>query len=253
MTDSEFPPALEELLANVAADDGVLGVILTGSQARAGMVTADSDTDVFLVVSAEAHERWQGWHSPELDVAVYEVGDLDLPSLPRGDLDSFWNRYAFAHAEVLVDRVGGRVLELVEAQGIFTPEEALELATDYLDGYMNFAIRSLKSFRDGHSLEARLDAVESIPYLLVVVFALENRVRPYNKYLGWELRNFPLANEELNAQLRPLLEDILLTGEASAQRILFALVEAALHHPALREVVESWGDDVEILREPVAE
>lgn len=232
----------------------MLGVILTGSQARPGMVTEDSDTDVFLVVTPEAHERWQGRHTPDLDVAVFEMDELEHPSLPRGDIDSWWNRYAFTHAEVLVDRTGGRIQELVQGQGVFTAEEALELAVDYLDGYLNFAIRSLKSFRDGRFLEGRLDAAESIPFALIVVFALENRVRPYNKYLSWELKNHPLENTVLNDNLRRLLEDILLTGDAAAQRTLFALVDVAISAPELREVVESWGDDVGILRsaEPTA-
>ena len=50
---------------------------------------------------------------------------------------------------------------------------------DRLDGYVNYAFRSLKNDRDGRHLERRLDAAESVPWLLDTVFALEGRVRPY--------------------------------------------------------------------------
>ena len=58
---------------------------------------------------------------------------------------------------------------------------------------MNFAYRALKSHRDGRPLEARLDAAESLAWLLHVVFTLAGRLRPYNKYLPWELREHPLG------------------------------------------------------------
>ena len=43
-------------------------------------------------------------------------------------------------------------------------------------------------------LAAHLDAVESVPQLLNVVFGHEGRLRPYNKFLEWELKNYPLQH-----------------------------------------------------------
>jgi hypothetical protein len=59
---------------------------------------------------------------------------------------------------------------------------------------VNGAYRSAKNHRDGRTDEAHLDAAESLPHLLTALFALHRRVRPYNKYLGWELRQHPLAD-----------------------------------------------------------
>ena len=181
---------------------------------------------------------------PDLDVAIFRVEDLERLALPRDDIDSWWNRYAFAHAQVLFDRVPGLVASLMRGQGSYDSEQALKLAAEYLDGYLNFAIRSLKSLRDDRDLEARLDAAESLGYALVVVFALEERVRPYNKYLLWELRNHPLRNEAFNRDLPSLVQRIMLSGDGLAQRELFGLLNHAITTPTLRDVVESWGDDL---------
>ena len=67
-----------------------------------------------------------------------------------------------------------------------------------LDGYINQTYRSLR-------YGTRLDAVEAIPYALRTIFALENRVRPYNKYLEWELRHHPLEGWAAD-ELLPLLD-----------------------------------------------
>ena len=82
---------------------------------------------------------------------------------------SAWNAYAFAHVEPVLDR--GGIAELVAEKGRVDPATAGEP----LDGYMNMYYRSAKNARDGRPLEARLDAAESIPYLLEFLFA---RPRP---------------------------------------------------------------------------
>jgi predicted nucleotidyltransferase len=58
--------AYEDLLARAEADPAVVGLVLTGSQAR-GRVTEHSDVDVFVVV-AERGSRWtETTLTPELD------------------------------------------------------------------------------------------------------------------------------------------------------------------------------------------
>ncbi|WP_148613148.1 hypothetical protein [Nocardioides rubriscoriae] len=75
------------------------------------------------------------------------------------------------------------------------PREARSILTsgDRLDGFVNFAYRALNSDRDGRPLERRLDSAEAVAWLLDTVFVMEGRVRPYNKYLAWELHEHPLA------------------------------------------------------------
>ena len=96
---------------------------------------------------------------------------------------------------------------------------------DRLDGWVNFAYRALKNDRDGRALEARLDAAESVPWLLDVVFAIAGRVRPYNKYLPWELRTHPVEGWPAD-ELLGLVERSL-DGDVSAVRETFPRVRAA--------------------------
>ena len=107
--------------------------------------------------------------------------------------------------------------------------------------------------RDGRPLEARLDAAESVPWLLDVVFAMAGRVRPYNKYLPWELERHPVPGWPAGALL-PLVERIL-TGEPAAVREAFSHVEAACRaHDAARghtrtsDLLAGWGAELAILR-----
>ncbi len=76
------------------------------------------------------------------------------------------------------------------------------------------------------ALKSRLDAAESIPHLLTTIYAMEGRVRPYHKYLVWELEHRPLLEPEWQApNLLPRLEAMLATGDPALQRRMFADVE----------------------------
>jgi hypothetical protein len=82
--------------------------------------------------------------------------------------------------------------------------------------------------------------VESLPWLLETVFALHGRLRPYNKYLQWELENFPLP-ESRNTMLMPA------RVPTSALR-LFNQVEALARRHGHANVLDAWGVDIELIR-----
>src|SRR4051794_35629648 len=148
-------------------------------------------------------------------------------------------------------RPGGRITEAVRRQATVDDDEQcwILVEQDRLDGYLNFAYRALKNARDGRLLEARLDAAESLPWLLDVVFALAGRLRPYNKYLPWELREHPLAVPEWSAEaFLPELE-LVLAGDPAAQRRTFAVVDrevrawdAAHGTTVCGDLVDDWDE-----------
>ena len=60
------------------------------------------------------------------------------------------------------------------------------------------------------------DAVESLPWLLDVVFALAGRLRPYTTYLPWELREHAFAVPEWSADAFPPEVERILAGDPAA-------------------------------------
>jgi hypothetical protein len=165
---------------------------------------------------------------------------------PPVDDEGWWSRYSFADARVLLDRTGGELPRLVTAWATLTDEEVSACLDGYLDGYLNFVYRSLKSDREGKAFERRADAVESISWLLWTVFALAGRIRPYNKYLRHELAVRPLPPEWdcLVEDLERLMDD----GDPIAQRRLFRLVEASARSRGKGDVVDGWGDELALVR-----
>ncbi|MBM2615959.1 nucleotidyltransferase domain-containing protein [Actinoplanes sp. LDG1-06] len=220
---------LDELMARAEADSRVRGVILTGSHAR-GLATAHSDVDVTVVLPDADHD-WRRDRTGVVDLAWLTVDQLADTSDP-------WQRYAFRGARVLLDR--GGVAELVGRQAEPTGDEARHWAEDYLDGYVNLLYRAAKSRRDGHPGAALLDEQESVSWLLGTVFALYGRVRPYSKYLKWELSTFPLP-EPWNDHLAP--EHV-----AHHPVELFPAVERLARERGHGELLDSWGTDIDLIR-----
>jgi hypothetical protein len=232
---------------------GLLGLVLSGSAAR-GMATVRSDLDVFVVLSDDAAREGRTTRSADVDEIPVALSKLE--EVPPFGSRGWWFRWSFAWAPTLLDRTGGRIPEVTRRQATLTPKEAdaVLVEHDRLDGWINYAFRSLKASRDDRPLERRLDAAESMPWLLDVVFALAGRVRPYHKYLAWELREHPLQ-EWPSHVLLPLLERTL-DGDPAAIRETFARVEAccaaydvARGHDRTREIIGAWGDELALFRE----
>jgi hypothetical protein len=193
--------------------------------------------------------------SPAIDEIPISLADLER--VDRHGTGDWYFRWSFAYAQVLRDETGGRVTHAVRRQETVDDAEQRWVLVDQdrLDGYLNIVYRALKNHRDGRMLETRLDAAESVDWLLHVVFTLAGRLRPYNKYLPWELREHPLAVPEWSAEaFLPELE-LILAGDAAAIRRCFAVVDRevrawdAAHGTTIcGDVVDDWGDELRILR-----
>lgn len=239
---------------DAAHGDDLLGLVLSGSAGR-DCATERSDLDVVVVLTDDAAAGRSTDRSPEVD----EIIDAwsDLTTVPPFGSEHWWYRWSYAWAPVLLDRTGGELAAAVRRQATLPSAEAdaVLIEHDRLDGWVNLAYRALKNDRDGRALEARLDAAESVPWLLDVVFAMAGRVRPYNKYLPWELREHPLdgwAAEDLLGLVRRTLD-----GDASAVRETFARVRASCasyderrEHTRTTDLVEGWGADLAIFDGP---
>ncbi|EST32572.1 hypothetical protein [Streptomyces niveus] len=243
--------AFTDFVAHASASPDVVGLVLSGSHAREGMATAHSDHDVYVITADDRTVTpaalLDGRRSAALDVMRLSLSEFRTHGLPGGT--DPWDRYAFAHSQVLLDRLDGTITRLVAEKAVLDAPEAYRLVRSELDAYINSLYRSVKSHRDARPAVAHLDAAESVPYLLTVVFALHQRVRPYNKYLLWELEHHPLGAPEWAAGvLFPQLGRIVADGDPATQRALFATVERAARQAGHASVLDSWGADIDLLR-----
>ena len=251
LTDTQRSTLVDLVERNDAAHgDALLGIVLSGSAGR-DYATERSDLDVVVVLTDDAAADRRTAKSAEVDEIVDSWSDV-LTVAPFGT-EHWWHRWSYAWAPVLLDRTGGALAEAVRRQGTLTGEEsdAILIDHDRLDGWVNFAYRAAKSDRDGRPLEARLDAAESVAWLLDVVFAVAGRVRPYNKYLPWELRTHPLDGWPADDLLG--LVGRLLDGDVAAVRALFPRVRAACAaydegrgHSRTTDMIGGWGAELDV-------
>jgi hypothetical protein len=145
---------------------------------------------------------------------------------------------------VLIDK-NAKIQELLDEKAK-VPEKFLpQFITGALDGYVNYLYRSLKCIRDGDIEAARLEAAFSIPAFLDVIFAIHNgRLRPYYKYLKWELESFPLTKFPMTGEkIVNNLMKILDNADYKAQQQFLTTTEIVLGKEGFGKVFESWGDD----------
>ena len=236
----------EELVAEAEADPEIVGVMLGGSQGRGGIVTEHSDLDVYFVaVDDEARKSW-AWkhplrHGDPIEVITITLGFLRERPKPR--TPEAYDAYALAHVAVLVDKLNGEVAALVEARELVDPASASEP----LDDFVNYVYRARKSARASNRRAARLDAAESVGPFLEFLFAVHGRVRPFNKWLEWELEHHPLERSWKVDELLPRLER-LLDGDEVELVASFRDAERLARERGLGETIDGWEPDVAWLR-----
>lgn len=229
--------SFEELLEVARSRDEVVGLYVFGSRGRDFMIDERSDWDVCVVlVDLEAREAFDR-EFPYAHGEQVEIVTATLEGLR--DLTSVHSRYASAHADVVLDKTDGELTRVVAEQESLPAGTRDAIVRDALDAYVNHTYRSLR-------YGTRLDAVEAIPHALRTIFALAGRVRPYNKYLEWELRHHPLERWTAD-ELIPLLDRVL-TAEPEAQHELFRRIEDPARREGFGDVIDSWEPDVEWLR-----
>jgi predicted nucleotidyltransferase len=233
---------VDELLAYCEASDDVIAAYLFGSRGRGVGVDEKSDWDVWVVARDDdalmrIEERYPLVHGDPVEVASSTLEGLRR----HGAIGSRseWARYQHAHVDVRVDKTGGELARVLAKKELIPPEQRDEVVRDALGGFVNSTYRSLR-------YGTRLDAAESIPYALRAIFALAGRIRPFNKYLDWELRQHPLPGWEAETLL-PLIAGLLDRDQAS-QHELFRSVEGDARAHGFAAEIDEWEPDVSWLR-----
>lgn len=236
-----------ELLERAEADPNVVGIVVFGSRGAGAFVTADSDVDAFVIVDGAESLAYPYAtnHGDPVEVWPIALEKFRVHALPDGPDE--WNRPAFLTARVDFDRLDGEIGRIVERKRRLDPEEATALAGSALDDYINSLYRSLRNLEGGRLLEGRLDGLASIGPLLTTAFALEGRVRPFNKWLRYDLEAEPLLLADFDGLLE-LVDRIAADPTTENQREAFRAIERAARATGHGAGVDSWAPDVEWLR-----
>ncbi|MFF7260224.1 hypothetical protein ACFZCL_08025 [Streptomyces sp. NPDC008159] len=241
---AQQPLTYDAFVRLAIADPAVVGLVLKGSRAHDGMTTEHSDHDLYVVLAdgtTTGLTRFSGCRTPELDLVVLSLEEFRAVGMPG------FERYALARARIVLDRLDGGIARILADKARLDADEAFRAAGEWLDAYANSVYRSVKNHRDGQALAARLDASDSVRLLLELLFALDRRPRPYNKYLEWELARHPLPGWE-TAVLLDAVGRIAATGAVAPQQRLFARVEAVAREAGLGDVLDAWGEDLALMR-----
>jgi predicted nucleotidyltransferase len=198
-------------------DPNVVGVLLKGSQSM-GAADEESDWDVVVVLL-------QGEPSKKREGRL----ELITTTLERIRGVTSWELPALAHSRVLLDKTG-ELAEAVEAAGKLTREELAEL----YDNYLNDFYRSLKAWKRGREIGARILAGRSLWWLGDLLMGLEGTRAPYTEYWGGRL-----------GELEPLILEVARTADPKKQQELQSGVERIATAHGLRDVYDGWNGDID--------
>lgn len=234
------------LLDHARTDPNVVGLLLAGSRGKGAYITETSDYDAYVILSDgrlldEYADRFRSAHGDPVEYILVSLESFRAHALPGSP--SRWNAYTFAHIEPLIDKLDGEIGRIATAKTLPAPDDARA----FLGGYLNQYYRAKKNLAAGRELEGRLDAAESIVWLLDFLFAAHDRVRPFNKWLIWELRQHPL-DEPWSDDLLLRIETILASSDGDTQRSLFRDAEPFARSRGYGEIIDSWGPDVDFMR-----
>jgi hypothetical protein len=238
---------LEEIAQEVEADPTSVGLILHGSRA-AGTEREGSDFDLIRVVTDETYparaavrDRRTGADGLAADVFYSSPARLaQLAEHPD------WQVGMLVTGRILVD--SGPLAALVEEALRSAGDHAHADLDELYDAYLNCFVRSLKAWRCGNELGARMQAGESALYLVRLLFALERRWHPYHDQLAGPLAELERTQGWRAGELADLLLRLVRDADPTFQQELELRVEALLESRGIRH---QWGpeDDLQPLKE----
>ena len=76
---------------------------------------------------------------------------------------------------------------------------------------------------------------------MTALYALEERIKPYNKYFKWELENYPLKNFPWKIDEFILgYEKILETGDIKTQKEIYKTVKRLFREKGYKKIFDNW-------------
>jgi len=231
------------ILEEAAADQNIIGLFSTGSCGK-GMITDESDFDATMIVKdkviSEYINKYKGIGGILCDLSVKTMSELKNAAAWGGPMA--WDRYNYTHLKAEVDKTG-KIQKIINEKGIIPADKRKEFVSASLDGFINQVYRSVKCFRDGNIIASQLEAADGLPSLLSALFGLEGRMKPFYKYLNWELTNYPLKKLPWpKDEFISILVKIVQTGDLSTQQTVLKTVENLFRQEGFDELFDSWEE-----------
>lgn len=246
--DAYSDPILQALIAEAQADPDVIGLVLTGSRAISG-VTHELDYDLMFVVTDVAMQRYEDTQqTPQRGTAIQPpISTADIwHESPRSlQLDKVvsWMLPAYAESQVIYDRTG-EIAGLIDVLRRPSVERAQADAAAWYDGYLNALYRSLKCWRRGNELGARMEATHAADFLMHTLFALERRWRPYSSRLIYHMDELSGQGWQ-SGELAAMLLDVIGTGNHQRQQQLGRRIRALMGERGFGHVYDSWEGKID--------
>ena len=244
-------PGYAALLNDLRANDAIVGVVLAGSHAK-GLQNDDSDVDLYLIVTDTTNDNMITKIKDYYDETFYELRvDLSNKAIQRiSDFYDYarmgspyvWDRYNLVHTNIEVDKTDGQLAECMQRKAMLSPDERDYIIESHLGDFVNLSYRTVWSVLKEKELAARLDASELLTHALHIMFALEHRVRPYNKYLEWELETYPFAQKGWSLEEVTVLITAIQAADRHALRRLYAQIETMTRAIGFDATYDAWGD-----------
>ena len=233
----------QKIFKEAETDKNVIGFILGAGRGK-GFATEYSDYDIIIVVPddkiTEYEKKYESYYSTEIiEIHIRSLSDFKQYAT-WGSVDAV-HQYNFAYLKPQIDRTG-EIQKIIDEKSIIPADKVKEFVNGELDKYINFYYRSVKNYRDKNFIASHLDATESIFALIAIVFALEGRLRPYNKFLEWELKTHPLKLLPWSGDIfLKKVEKIVKTGDIATQKEILNKVFKIFRHNGYDAVIDGWN------------
>ncbi|MBT4135277.1 hypothetical protein HOD75_00475 [archaeon] len=233
-----------EFIEEAENDSNVIGFFLGGSRGKS-RETKFSDYDIQVIVkdkvASEYKAKYKNKITPLYYFAIFSISDFRKYAEIGSSFE--WDRASFTHVKAIIDKTG-EIQKLINEKGKIPKEKIKDFVSGHLDGYINYLYRSLKCFRDGNPIGARLEASRSIHICLDIIFGLDGRITPYYKYLEWELKEYPLKNFPMKSnELIKIILRILKDADIKIQQKLFRIIEKTFRKQGYSYVFDNWEAD----------
>lgn len=150
--------AFMALSERLQADEDVIGAFLSGSRSK-GFHGASSDYDVYIVVQGDTAERAKRRYPFRYSVDLQHRYRLHRDQLDRfsglhvvGE-GSHWDRYSFAHVNVLFERINGTLQKLIERKGKIPAEYRTSTLCQTPNAYLNAVYGRSSALKEEANLE----------------------------------------------------------------------------------------------------